>query len=147
MRVGDQNRASARSSEIGSSLCARYDSPTGVFGAVKTLSTSGDPFVWNHLKLWGVMIGIVTLVQIAAPILVPRSYSLTLINDVFDLILLLSAVCVFLANVNASPRQTRVFWTLLATCWGIRIVGQALWITAVRLTDRGVVASNSCAIS
>ena len=95
---------------------------------MNTLSTSGDPFVWNHLKLWGVMIGIVTLVQIAAPILVPRSYSLTLINDVFDLILLLSAVCVFLANVNASPRQTRVFWTLLATCGGIRIVGQAMWI-------------------
>ena len=82
--------------------------------------------MWNHLKLWGVMIGFMTMVQIAATILVPRSYFLTLINDAFDFILVLSAVCVFLANVNASPGQTRVFWTLVATCWGMRIVGQAI---------------------
>ena len=41
----------------------------------------------NHWKVWGVMIGFVTLVQIAATLLVPRSFSLTLINDAFNFVL------------------------------------------------------------
>jgi diguanylate cyclase (GGDEF)-like protein len=95
---------------------------------VNTLSKSGDPDVRNHLKLWAVVLAFLMLLQIAATLLVPRSFSLTLINDVIDFLLMLSVLFVFLVNVSASPRQTRMFWTLLATCWGIRIVGQAMWM-------------------
>ena len=89
---------------------------------------SGDTGLRSHLRLWAVIIGCLTLVQIAATLLVPRSFSLTLINDVIDLLLMFSVLFVFLVNVKASPRQTHLFWTLLAACWGIRVVGQAMWM-------------------
>jgi hypothetical protein len=92
------------------------------------LSKSGDPDVRNHLKLWVVVLAFLTLLQIAATLLAPRSFSLTLISDVIGFLLMLSVLFVFLIDVIASPRQTRMFWTLLATCWGIRIVGQAMWM-------------------
>jgi diguanylate cyclase (GGDEF)-like protein len=41
---------------------------------------------------------------------------------------MLSALLVFLVNVSASPGQTQLFWMLLAACWGVRIVGQAMWM-------------------
>ena len=82
----------------------------------------------NHLKLWVVVLAFLTLLQIAATLLAPRSFSLTLISDVIGFLLMLSVLFVFLIDVIASPRQTRMFWTLLATCWGIRIVGQAMWM-------------------
>ena len=82
----------------------------------------------SQLKFWAVIVVCLTLLQVAATLLVPRSFSLTQISDVIDLLLMLSVLFVFLVNVNASPGQTRLFWTLLATCWGIGIVGQSLWM-------------------
>jgi diguanylate cyclase (GGDEF)-like protein len=66
--------------------------------------------------------------QIAATVFVPRSLPLTLINDAIESILMLSAALVFMENVSTNTGRTRLFWMLLAACWGIRIAGQALWM-------------------
>ena len=66
--------------------------------------------------------------QLAATILVPRSFSLTLINDLIEFLLIASALLVFLVNASVAPKQTRLFWLLLAACWGVTIVAQAMWM-------------------
>ena len=93
-------------------------------------SRPGSPNLQNLLKLWAALVVVLTLGQIAATLLVSRGFTLTLISDVTGLVLMLSALLVFSVNVSASAgaRQTRLFWTLLATCWGVRIFGQLLWM-------------------
>ena len=82
----------------------------------------------HHLSLWAALVVFLTLGQIAATAFVPRSLSLTLINDVIEFLLMLSALLVFLVNASASPRQTRLFWMLLAAGWGVTLVAQAMWM-------------------
>ena len=82
----------------------------------------------NHLTIWAVLVVFLTLGQIAATAFVPRSLSLTLINDVIEFLLMLSALLVFLVNASASPRPTRLFWMLLAACWGARTICQVVWM-------------------
>src|SRR5271167_1753778 len=82
----------------------------------------------NDLRLWAALVAFLTLEQIAATVLVPRSPPLTLINDAIELILMLSAALVFMENGRASTRRTRLFWMLLAASWGVRIVGQSMWM-------------------
>ena len=82
----------------------------------------------HHLSLWIALVGFLLLAQFAATVFVPRSLSLTLINDVIEFLLILSALLVFLVNASASPRPTRLFWMLLAACWGVTLVAQAMWM-------------------
>ena len=82
----------------------------------------------HHLRLWIACIAFLTLGQLAATVFVPRSLSLTLLTDVIQLLLMLSALLVFVTNASASPRQTRLFWMLLAARWGVTIVSQAMWM-------------------
>ena len=82
----------------------------------------------NHWKFWVALVALLTLGQMAATLLVPRSFPLTLITDVADFLLILSALLVFSVNASASPRQTRLFWMLLAASWAARIAGQSLWM-------------------
>ena len=93
-----------------------------------SLLKTGGTDLRNYLKVWAAFVAFCALVQIAASLLIPRSLLLTLITDVIAFILVLSAFFVFSLNVSASPRQTQLFWMLLATCWGARIVGQAMWM-------------------
>ena len=82
----------------------------------------------KHSRIWAALVGFLSLTQIGATVLVPRSPRLTLINDVIEFVLILSALLVFLVNASASPRQTRLFWMLLAACWGVTLVSQVLWM-------------------
>src|ERR1017187_3574796 len=82
----------------------------------------------HHLSLWIACLGFLTLGQIAATVFLPRSLSLTLLNDVIEFLLILSALLVFLVNASASPRPTRLFWMLLAAGWGVTLVAQAIWM-------------------
>ncbi len=91
-------------------------------------SRPGNPDPRHHLKLWAALVVFLTLGQLAATVFVPRSFSLTLINDVIEFLLILSATVVFLVNASASPRQTRLFWMLLAACWGARTICQVVWM-------------------
>ena len=82
----------------------------------------------NQIALWAALVVLLTLGQFAATVFIPRSLSLTLINDVIEFLLILSALLVFLVNTSASPRPTRLFWMLLAACWGVTLVAQAMWM-------------------
>ena len=82
----------------------------------------------HHLSLWAALVVFLTLGQIAATAFVPRSLALTLINDVIEFLLMLSALLVFLVNASVSPRPTRLFWMLMAAGWGVTLVAQAMWM-------------------
>jgi len=86
------------------------------------------PRLRNQRKCWAALIAALMLIQIAATVLIPHSLRLTQITDFIALVLMLSALLVFLVNVSTAPRQTRWFWMLLAASWGVAIVGQALWM-------------------
>jgi len=87
-----------------------------------------DPNLRNHLTLWMGAVAFLTLAQIAATLLVPRTLALTLITDVIALLLMSSALLVFLVSGIASTGRTRLFWTLLVACWGLRVIGQTMWM-------------------
>ncbi len=82
----------------------------------------------DQFRMWAALVVCLTLGQFAATVFVPRSFSLTLINDVIESLLILSAMLVFLVNAKAGPRQTRLFWMLLAACWAVIVVAQAMWM-------------------
>src|SRR5664280_2861116 len=96
--------------------------------ATVSLLKSGTPDPRRPWKLWAALVAFLTLGQIAATVFVPRSPSLTLLNDVIEFLLMLSALLIFLVNASARPRQTRLFWMLLAAGWGVTIVAQAMWM-------------------
>ena len=96
--------------------------------ATESLLKSGTPDPRRPWKLWAALVAFLTLGQIAATVFVPRSPSLTLLNDVIEFLLMLSALLIFLVNASARPRQTRLFWMLLAAGWGVTIVAQAMWM-------------------
>jgi diguanylate cyclase (GGDEF)-like protein/PAS domain S-box-containing protein len=96
--------------------------------ATESLLKSGTPDPRRHWKLWAALVAFLTLGQIAATVFVPRSPSLTLLNDVIEFLLMLSALLIFLVNASARPRQTRLFWMLLAAGWGVTIVAQVMWM-------------------
>lgn len=79
-------------------------------------------------KLWGGLVVCLTLGQAVATFLVSRSFSLTFLNDSIQFLLMLSAVVVFSLNASKSPEQARLFWGLLAAGWGVRIIGQTMWM-------------------
>jgi hypothetical protein len=58
-------------------------------------SKPGDPNLRKYLKLWAALVAFLTLGQIAATALVPRSLPLTLINDAMQFVLMLSAALIF----------------------------------------------------
>ena len=93
-----------------------------------SLSKPGTPDRRHHLKWWAALVVALTLGQLAATVFVPRSYSLTLINDVIQFPLILSATIVFLLNARARPGPTRLFWMLLAASWGARTICQVIWM-------------------
>src|ERR1700690_383503 len=92
------------------------------------LSKPVNPNLRTLLNFWFALVALLALAQGAASLLVPRTFALTLITDVVAFLLMLSAVLVFAENGAASTERTRLFWMLLAGCWGIRIIGQAMWM-------------------
>ena len=82
----------------------------------------------HRWKLWAGLIAALTLGQVAATLLIPRTFFLTLITDTIGLLLMLSALLVFWVNLKACGRDTRLFWALLGVCWGVRVFGQILWM-------------------
>lgn len=73
-------------------------------------------------------VALLTLAQVAATLLVPRSFSLSIINDGLEFFLILAAVFVFSLNASVSTRHVRLFWIFLAASWTVRIVVQAMWM-------------------
>jgi diguanylate cyclase (GGDEF)-like protein len=124
MYTSTSEEAPVRSREEGRCL----DRENGRKMSTNFLSKAAPPDLRNHLKVWAALVAFLVLAQIAATLLAPRGFSLTLITDIIGFLLMLSALLVFLVNVSARPRQTQLFWMLLAACWGARVVGQAMWM-------------------
>ena len=92
-------------------------------------SSKADDFEpLRRWKLWAGLISGLALGQIAATLLIPRTFFLTLVTDAIGSLLMLSALLVFCVNLKARGRDTRPFWALLAVCWGVRVFGQILWM-------------------
>ena len=87
-----------------------------------------EPDLRKYLKLWAAAVTFLALAQLGATFILSPSFLLTSIADIISFLLVLSVLLVFSVNVSASPRQTQLFWVLLVTCWGARVVGQALWL-------------------
>jgi diguanylate cyclase (GGDEF)-like protein len=91
-------------------------------------SEPGECEPFRRRKLWAGMVAVLALGQIAATLLIPRTFFLTLVTDAIGSLLMLSALLIFCVNLKASGRDTRLFWALLAVCWGVRVFGQILWM-------------------
>ena len=91
-------------------------------------SKTGFPLRRNHAVLWIGLLALLTLGQVVATLLVNHALPLTLTTDVIDLLLMLSALLVFLIHVEVSPKQTQLFWILLSASWSVRIVAQVMWM-------------------
>ncbi len=75
-----------------------------------------------------VILTLLTVGQVAATHFVPRSFSLSVINDTLEFLFISSAVFVFLLNASVTTKQVRLFWTFLAASWGTRLVVQVMWM-------------------
>ncbi len=67
------------------------------------------------------------MAQMAASLLLPKSYRLTFITDWISFALLLSASLAFLQNAFTNGPRQRLVWILLGGAYAIETVGQALW--------------------
>jgi diguanylate cyclase (GGDEF)-like protein len=81
-----------------------------------------------YLKLWTAALAFLLCGQVAASAAIPRGFLLTLATDQITLLLMSSAVLVFLANARTAVSQTRAFWLLAASSWGLTLVAQSLWM-------------------
>jgi diguanylate cyclase (GGDEF)-like protein len=93
---------------------------------MSSMSASPKSRLW--MVLWSAAIGVLVLAQGAVTLLVPRGFALTLSTDLIGFLLMLSAMAIFLRNALAATGRLRVFWALLASCWGTRLAVHAAWM-------------------
>jgi len=74
------------------------------------------------------VVAVLATLQGAATLVAPRGFYLTLITDSLAFLLMASAALVFLRNRSYSAGPVRLFWTLFAACWVIRVVVQLAWM-------------------
>jgi len=79
-------------------------------------------------KLWLFAIAFLVAAQVAASLLIPRGFTLTLVTDSLGSLLILSASAACIVNVTRTAGRTRVFWILQVAGWAISILAQVLWM-------------------
>ncbi len=82
----------------------------------------------KNLKFWATAVVLLSLLQAAVAVLVPKGPSLTLASEALDLALHIVASLAFFLNARTSIGKTRIFWHLQAACWGILAVVSATWL-------------------
>ncbi len=82
----------------------------------------------GQLRIWGSAVILLLVLQTSVSLFVPRSFTLTLITDVTALLLMMSAVLIFLANGMVSSGRSRIFWMLQVGSWSLSLVAQTLWM-------------------
>jgi diguanylate cyclase (GGDEF)-like protein len=65
--------------------------------------------------------------QTAATLLLPRGFALNVITDFTELLLMVAVTAIFADNGKRRSGTARLFWILLAICWGIRAVVEMVW--------------------
>ena len=77
-------------------------------------------------KIWAWTVVCLAMAQVAASMLLPKSYLLTAITDWLTLVLLLSASLAFARNAFSSSRRQRLVWILLGSGYAIECASQLL---------------------
>lgn len=96
--------------------------------AASTYESPGKVALANLPVFRIVLVLVLILEQAAATFWVPRGFALTLITDGVALLLMLSAVLIFLENAGMKSGGQRLLWVLLAISWGMRFVAQFGWM-------------------
>lgn len=76
----------------------------------------------SRVKIWGMGLACLVLVQTAAVLLFSRSFGLIAVSDTLQSLLLLSAVLSCVPSIFRNRGRTRLFWTFMA-------VGLASWLS------------------
>jgi signal transduction histidine kinase len=76
----------------------------------------------SRVKIWGMGLACLVLVQTAAVLLFSRSFGLIAVSDTLQSLLLLSAVLACVPSIFRHRGRTRLFWTFMA-------VGLASWLS------------------
>jgi len=79
-------------------------------------------------KIWAGAVVCLALAQVAASLLLPKSYRLTAITDWIDFFLMVSASLAFARNAFGSGRRQRLVWVLLGGGYAIEACSQILWM-------------------
>jgi diguanylate cyclase (GGDEF)-like protein len=81
---------------------------------------------WRNWPLVG--ISLLTLGQVVASLWIRRGYLLTVNTDIIQFSIILFTVVVFLRNAALHTWPGKLFWQLVASGWGLRLVAQTAWI-------------------
>lgn len=77
---------------------------------------------------WAVVALLLTGLQCAVTLLLPRGFVLNLITDFSEFLLMVTVAGIFAEDGRRSSGTPRVFWVLLSSCWVIRAVVELVWI-------------------
>lgn len=78
-------------------------------------------------KLWiGVAAGS-TAAQIAATVLLPQGYGLTVVSDIAATLVILAGALAFAGNAVSSKGRLRSVWILQTLCWALWLIDQCGW--------------------
>jgi diguanylate cyclase (GGDEF)-like protein len=79
-------------------------------------------------KIWAWTVVCLVMAQVAASMLLPKSYLLTTITDWLTFILMVCASLAFARNAFSSSRPQRLVWILLGSGYAIESGSQLLWM-------------------
>ena len=79
-------------------------------------------------KVWIATATVLTLIQVAASIFLPRGFALTTVSDFASALLFVTLVLVFARNAIRASGRLRIFWTMQAIGWAITLVNQLWWM-------------------
>lgn len=83
----------------------------------------------NGSRAWIAAAAGLTLVQIVASALLPRSYALTAVSDIVPTLQMIALLVVFARNARASHGRLRSVWILQALGWSFWLSDQCAWAT------------------
>jgi len=79
-------------------------------------------------KIWTTVVVCLVTAQLAASLLLQKSFLLTAITDSIALLLMLSAACAFARNAWGRTRRQRLVWILLGAGYATEAASQILWM-------------------
>jgi signal transduction histidine kinase len=81
----------------------------------------------RRAKIWVLAVTVLVLTQVTASLVLASNFTLFVISDIVQLLLLLCGFLALLPNARATRGRTRVFWSLLSAGMGLWLIYQALW--------------------
>jgi diguanylate cyclase (GGDEF)-like protein len=79
-------------------------------------------------KFWIATAILLTLVQFAASVGLPRGVALSAVSDIASSLLFLALIIAFSRNAIPTRGRLRVFWIMQATGWSVALINQLWWM-------------------